>query len=61
MLTVTIGIICFCLNLLLAYFVFTKVSYRHVPLFGLAGTFGTMDFERTFAVRPRKGSEIAWK
>lgn len=44
-----------------AYFVFAKVSYRHVPLFGLGGAFGTMDFERTFAFRPRKGSEIAWK
>ncbi|WP_279482186.1 pilus assembly protein [Aureimonas sp. SK2] len=44
-----------------AYFVFAKVTYRYVPLIGLGGEFGALDFERTFAFRPRKGSEIAWK
>lgn len=43
------------------YFVFSKIAYTYRPTFDVAGLFGTLRFERTFAFRPRKGAEIPWR
>ncbi|WP_168990430.1 TadE/TadG family type IV pilus assembly protein [Aureimonas flava] len=44
-----------------AYFVLATVRYAYTPAFDFVGIFGTMEFERRFTFRPRKGTEIAWK
>ncbi|MBB3935702.1 TadE/TadG family type IV pilus assembly protein [Aureimonas phyllosphaerae] len=44
-----------------AYFVVARVEYSYAPNFDVGGLFGTLEFDRSFTFRPRKGSEIPWK
>lgn len=44
-----------------AYFVVTRVEYSYTPTFDVGGVFGTLQIDRSFTFRPRKGSAISWK